>query len=512
VFRLSRKALISVHEKRGLVQLAEGLIEKGFDIVSSGGTASVLEENGFEVKRVSEITGFPEILDGRVKTLHPKIHGGILYRREMHEKEVEEHALPKIDLVAVNLYPFEEVVEEEHTLEEALENIDIGGVALLRAAAKNHESVVVITEPADYDRVLEELEDNGKISIESRKKLALKAFQRTARYDAAISDYLHGRFEKDSLPRFYHTVGEKVRDLRYGENPNQKAAFYRTKKVKESSVLKAEQHHGKQLSFNNILDLEAAMDIVKEFEEPTVAAIKHTNPTGVASKDDLAEAYKLAHDCDPMSIYGGIIGTNRPVSVDMAEEIDKIFIEAIIAPGYEDGAIDVLKNKKNIRIMELPEWVKEGKGYTTQWVTEGLLVQEKNTETVTREDFKVKSERKPDEDELKAMEFGWKVIKHVKSNSILFSREDHVIGIGAGQMSRVDAVKIANMKARSETEGAAMASDAFFPFRDAIDEAAEAGIESVIQPGGSIRDDEVIEAVNEYDMSMVFTGQRVFKH
>ncbi|MFW5907097.1 MAG: bifunctional phosphoribosylaminoimidazolecarboxamide formyltransferase/IMP cyclohydrolase [Candidatus Natronoplasma sp.] len=509
---MSRKALISVHDKREVVDFAEGLIENGFEIVSSGGTAAVLEDNGLEVQRVSEITGFPEILDGRVKTLHPKIHGGLLYQSGKHEEEVEEHALPEIDLVAVNLYPFEKVVEKEHTLEEAIENIDIGGVALLRAGAKNHERVTVVTEPEDYQRVLDELEEDGEVDLQTKIDLALKAFQKTASYDVAISQYIHERFNEGSLPQYYHVTAEKVRDLRYGENPNQKAAFYRTKKVDESSVLKAEQHHGKQLSYNNIVDLEAALDIVKDFKEPAVAAIKHTNPTGVASKEDLTEAYELAHDCDPMSIYGGIIGANRPIPVEMAEEIDKIFVEAVIAPGYEEGAIDVLKNKKNIRIMELPDWVKEGGGYTAQWVTEGLLVQEKNTETVTREDFEVKSEREPDEDELKAMEFGWKVIKHVKSNSILFSREDHVIGIGAGQMSRVDAVKIAKMKARSETKGATMASDAFFPFRDAIDKAEEAGIKSVIQPGGSIRDDEVIEAVDEHDMSMVFTGQRVFKH
>ncbi len=512
MFQLSQKALISVYEKSGVVDFAKGLVENGFEIISSGGTASVLEENGLEVQRVSEVTGFPEILDGRVKTLHPKIHGGILYRTGKHEKEAEEHALPMLDLVAVNLYPFEDVVEKEHELEEAIENIDIGGVALLRAGAKNHDRVTVVTEPQDYRPVLDELEEEKEVLLETRIKLALKAFQKTANYDAAISQYMHQRFVGGKLPEFYHVVGEKEWDLRYGENPNQKAAFYRSKRVEESSVLKATQHHGKQLSFNNILDLEAVMDMVKEFKRPTVAAVKHTNPTGVASKDDITEAYKLAHRCDPVSIYGGIVGTNRTVPVEMAEEIDKIFVEAIIAPGYEDGAIEVLKNKKNIRIMELPEWIKESKGYTCQWVTEGLLVQEKNTETTGRDDYEVQSQREPDEDELKAMEFGWKVVKHVKSNAIVFSKKDHVVGIGAGQMSRVDSVKIAHMKAKTETEGAAMASDAFFPFRDAVDEAEKAGIKSVIQPGGSIRDDEVIEAVDEYDMSMVFTGLRVFKH
>jgi len=512
VFRLSKKALISVYEKEGLVEFAEGLIDNGYDIISSGGTASVLEEAGLEVQRVSEITEFPEILDGRVKTLHPKIHGGILFRSGEHEEDIEKHALPEIDLVAVNLYPFEEVVRKEHDLEEAIENIDIGGVALLRAAAKNHERVAVVTDPEDYMWILDEIEEVGEVQLQAKIKLALKAFQKTTSYDAAIYNYLHETFYWDSLPDQFNVVGKKIRDLRYGENPDQKAAFYKTKRIEESSVLKAEQLHGKKLSYNNIRDIEGAMDIVKEFEEPAVAAIKHTNPTGVASREDLTEAYKLAHDCDPKSIYGGIIAANREVPVGMAEEIDKIFIEAVIAPGYEDEAVEVLKNKKNIRIMELPEWESREVGYTFQPVTEGLLVQEKNVDTATKEDFKIKSDREPDEDELKAMEFGWKVVKHIKSNAILFTKSDHTVGVGAGQMSRVDAVKIARMKAKLDTEGATMASDAFFPFRDGIDEAAEAGIRSVVQPGGSIRDDEVIEAVDEHGMSMAFTGQRVFKH
>ncbi|MEF8873546.1 MAG: bifunctional phosphoribosylaminoimidazolecarboxamide formyltransferase/IMP cyclohydrolase [Candidatus Thermoplasmatota archaeon] len=513
MFRLSRKALISVNEKSGVVSFAEGLIENGFDIVSSGGTAAVLEENGLKVQRVSEITGFPEILDGRVKTLHPKIHGGILYQTGKHEEDIEEHALPQLDVVVVNLYPFENVIQGEHDLEEAIENIDIGGVALLRAAAKNHERVTVVTEKEDYDLVLKELETNdGEISEEVRKDLALKAFQRTARYDAVISDYLQSEFKTEKFAENNHVFGEKVKDLRYGENPNQDAAFYRTERTQESSVLKAEKLHGKALSYNNIRDIEAAMDMVKEFEKPAVAAIKHTNPTGVATKEDLAEAYQLAYECDPQSIYGSIIGANRPITVEMAEKMDEIFVEASIAPGYEEGAIDVLKNSKNIRIMELPEWNPEREGFEFAKIAEGLLVQDRNKNKVKKEDMEVKSEREPTDEELDAMEFAWKVIKHVKSNSIIFTREDHTVGIGAGQMSRVDAVKIAKMKSRSDTQGCTMASDAFFPFRDGIDEAAEAGIESVIQPGGSIRDDEVIEAVDEHGMSMVFTGQRVFKH
>ncbi|MEF8832333.1 MAG: bifunctional phosphoribosylaminoimidazolecarboxamide formyltransferase/IMP cyclohydrolase [Candidatus Thermoplasmatota archaeon] len=510
---MPQKALLSVSDKTGIVEFAKGLRKHGFEIISSGGTASVLKEAGLEVTEVSEVTDFPEILDGRVKTLHPKIHGGILYQKGKHEEDIEEHALPQLDLVVVNLYPFENVIQEDHNVEEAIENIDIGGVALLRAAAKNHERVAVVTDEKDYDVILKEVDSkDGDISEKTRKELALKAFQRTSRYDSVISDYLQKEFKMEKFPETYNISGKKVKDLRYGENPNQDAAFYRTEYTQESSVLKAEKLHGKSLSYNNIRDLEASLEIVKEFEKPAVAAIKHTNPTGVATKDDLAEAYQLAYECDPQSIYGSIISANRPITVEMAEKMDEIFVEASIAPGYEEGAIDVLKNSKNIRIMELPEWNSQREGVEFAKIAEGLLVQDRNRNKVSKEEMEVKSKRQPTDKELEAMEFAWKVIKHVKSNSIIFTRKDHTVGIGAGQMSRVDAVKIAKMKSRSDTQGCTMASDAFFPFRDGIDEAAEAGIESVIQPGGSIRDDEVIEAVNEHGMSMVFTGQRVFKH
>lgn len=512
VLHLPRKALLSVSDKTGIVELAEGLIENGFDIISSGGTASVIRDAGLDVTEVSEITGFPEILGGRVKTLHPKIHGGLLFQIGKHENDIEEHALPQIDLIAVNLYPFQKVTSGEHEIEEAVEQIDIGGVALLRAAAKNHERVTVVSNTDRYDDILEELDEKGEISEKTRKELMVEAFSHTAEYDTAIHNYFQEKHVGKDLPDNLHIYGKKVQDLRYGENPIQKAAFYRTEKTDESSVLKAKKYHGKSLSYNNILDLEAALDILKEFDEPAVVAIKHTNPTGVAIKEDLAEAYRSAYECDPTSIYGGIVGANRPITVEMAKEMNKIFIEACIAPGYEEGAIDVLKNKKNIRIMELPDWNPRQEGHIYTKVGEGLLVQDRNKQKLKREDLAVKSKRQPTEDELEAMEFAWKVVKHVKSNSIVFTRKDHTVGIGAGQMSRVDAVKIADMKSRSDTEGCTLASDAFFPFRDAIDEAAKAGIRSVIQPGGSIRDNEVIEAVDEHDMSMVFTGQRVFKH
>jgi len=509
---LPRKALLSVSDKTKIVELAEGLIENGFDIISSGGTASVIRDAGLDVTEVSDITGFPEILGGRVKTLHPKIHGGLLFQIGKHEKDIEEHALPQIDLIAVNLYPFQKVTAGEHEIEEAVEQIDIGGVALLRAAAKNHERVTVVSNTDRYDDILKELDKDGEISEKTRKELAVEAFSHTAQYDTAIHNYFQEKYIGKELPDNLHLYGQKVQDLRYGENPNQKAAFYRSEITDESSILKAEKLHGKALSYNNIRDLEASLDIVKEFEKPAVTAIKHTNPTGVATRENIAEAYQLAHDCDPQSIYGSIIAANRAISKDMAEKMDEIFVEACIAPGYEDGAVDVLKNSKNIRIMKLPEWNPEKIGLEYSKTAEGLLVQDRNTHKVKREELEVKSKRDPTDDELDAMEFAWKVVKHVKSNAIIFTRKDHTVGIGAGQMSRVDAVKIAKMKARSDTEGCTMASDAFFPFRDGIDEAAEAGITSVIQPGGSIRDDEVIEAVDEYDISMVFTGERVFKH
>jgi len=509
---LSRKALLSVYDKSGLVEFAKGLTENGFDLISSGGTGRLLSENGLNVQKVEDLTGQPEMLDGRVKTLHPKVHGGILYRRGSDEEDVEKYSLPKIDLVAVSLYPFQDIIDRAHDLSEAVELIDIGGVTLLRAAAKNHEDVAAVCDPSRYKDIINELEENGEISKETKRELAVETFQHTSEYEASIYNYFQKEFIGEALPETYHIYGKKVQTLRYGENPNQKAVFYHTENTLESSILKAEKLHGKSLSYNNIRDLEASLDIVKEFQEPAVVAIKHTNPTGVATRKDIAEAYQIAYECDPKSIYGSIVAANRPISKKMAEKMDEIFVEACIAPGYGEGAVDVLKNSKNIRIMELPDWNPKVEGVEFSKVAEGLLVQDRNKYKIKREDLEVKSQRKPTKDELDAMEFAWKVVKHVKSNAIIFTKKDHTVGIGAGQMSRVDAVKLAEMKSVLETKGCTMASDAFFPFRDGIDKAAEAGIESVIQPGGSIRDDEVIEAVDEYDMSMTFTGQRVFKH
>ncbi|MFO8109266.1 MAG: bifunctional phosphoribosylaminoimidazolecarboxamide formyltransferase/IMP cyclohydrolase [Thermoplasmata archaeon] len=509
---MSKKALLSVYDKTGIVAFAKKLDDMGFELLSSGGTSAALEDAGMSVTKVEEVTGFPEMLNGRVKTLHPMIHGGILYEMGKHEKEVEAHGLPDIDLVAVNLYPFKDVVGKEHTLEDAVEKIDIGGVALIRAAAKNHERVVVVVSPSDYDRVVEDMEEHGEVTEGTKKLLAVEAFQHTADYDTAIYDYFQKRYVGEDFPQWYTAVGEKVQDLRYGENPNQKAAFYHTETTSESSVLKANKLHGKKLSYNNILDLDSALDMVKDFDEPTVAAVKHTNPSGIASGEDLKEAYVKAHACDPISIFGGVVAANRPIPRDMAEEMNKIFLEGVIAPGYLDGAEEVLMKKKNIRVMELETWEPEPQGVVYAKVAEGLLVQDRNFKRLNIDDVEVVSERDPTEEEMKAMEFAWKVVKHVKSNAIVFTREDHTVGIGAGQMSRVDSVKIAQMKAQSDTSGCVMASDAFFPFRDGVDAAYEAGITAVIQPGGSIRDQQVIDAINEHDMSMVFTGYRVFKH
>ena len=509
---MSKKALLSVYDKTGIIDLANGLMESGFQLITSGGTASVLKESGIPVDPVETITGSPEMLGGRVKTLHPFIHGGILYRKEEDQGDVREYGLPGIDLVAVNLYPFKEVVREEHTLQEAIEKIDIGGVALIRAAAKNHERVTVAVSPSDYPDILRELKEHGEVTDETRKRLAVQGFQHTADYDTSIYHYFQNRYLGELFTSKYHIIGEKMQDLRYGENPNQRAAFYRTEHTSESSILKAKKLHGKELSYNNILDMDAALDMVKDFREPTVVGVKHNNPCGIASGEDLREAYMKAYECDPVSIFGGVVAANRPIPEDMAQEMNKIFLEGVIAPGYLDGAREILMNKKNIRIMELKDWNPEPQGVSFAKVAEGLLVQERNFKTLNMDEVEVKSEREPTDEEKRAMEFAWKVVKHVKSNAIVFARSDRSVGIGAGQTSRVDSVKIAHMKSRSDTKGCAMASDAFFPFRDGVDAAAEAGITAIIQPGGSIRDQEVIDAVNEYGMSMVFTGYRVFRH
>ncbi|HUK57365.1 MAG TPA: bifunctional phosphoribosylaminoimidazolecarboxamide formyltransferase/IMP cyclohydrolase [Nitrospiria bacterium] len=519
-----QRALISVSNKEGVVELAKGLTAMGVEILSTGGTSKALKEAGIPVKDVADFTGFPEMLDGRVKTLHPKIHGGLLARRDdpTHLAQMKQQGLEPIDLVAVNLYPFEATVAKPDVrFEEAIENIDIGGPAMLRSSAKNFEHVTVIVDPRDYPRVLEELRSNkGTVSRETRLGLARKVFNHTARYDSVISAYLENRVKEADRVRFpgvFTLQVEKVEDLRYGENPHQQAAFYREFHLAEPSISTAKQLHGKAMSFNNFLDANAGLELAKEFDRTAAVIIKHNNPCGVATGETLLEAYTLARTTDPISAFGGVIAFNRPVDVETAEEIAKMFVEIVIAPGFERGALDVFKKKKDLRLLDVgPDlnatWERRG-GMDMKRVVGGLILQDRDLGRIDDpRKLKVVTKRKPTEEEYDAMAFAWIVCKHVKSNAIVYAKPGRTIGIGAGQMSRVDSVKIAIMKAQSSLSGAVMASDAFFPFRDGLDEAAKAGIRAVIQPGGSIKDEEVIRAADEHDMAMVMTGMRHFRH
>lgn len=516
-----RRAIVSVSDKSGVVSFAKGLAQMGVEILSTGGTAKALRENGVSVMDISHYTGFPEMMEGRVKTLHPKVHGGLLGQRSKpdHVQKMKEHGILPIDLVAVNLYPFEATIaKEDCSLEEAIENIDIGGPTMLRSAAKNYPDVTVVVDPNDYDSVLSELKGNGEISIETNFRLAKKVFQHTARYDGAISNYL-GQIENGKkffeFPETFTFQVKKAQGLRYGENPHQRAAFYREYLLTEPSVSNAVQLQGKELSFNNILDIDSAYETVKEFDEAATVIIKHNNPCGAAiSSLGLADAYRKARDCDPVSAFGGVVGFNRLVDKETAREMVQIFLEAIIAPGFDPEALEILKAKKDLRILQTPPLtvLSYKGGFDLRKVVGGLLIQDRDLGKVTVDQWKVVTKRKPTEEERKAMAFGWKVAKHIKSNAIVLVREDRTIGIGAGQMSRVDSTRLAVMKAQTTTKGTVLASDAMFPFRDGVDTGAEAGASAIIQPGGSIRDDEVIAAADEYDIAMVFTGMRHFKH
>ncbi len=516
-----KRAIISVSDKSGVVPFAKELAKMGVEILSTGGTAKTLREQGLPVKDISEYTGFPEMLDGRVKTLHPKVHGGLLGQRSKkeHVEKMKEHAILPIDLVAVNLYPFEATVaKEDCTLEEAIENIDIGGPTMIRSAAKNYPDVTVLVDPKDYEGVLSELKEKGEVSLETNFRLAKKVFQHTARYDGAISNYLgqiEGGKKTDRFPETFTFQVKRAQDLRYGENPHQKAAFYHEYLTFEPSVSNAVQIHGKELSYNNILDTDSAFETVKEFEQAATVIIKHNNPCGVAiSAKGLADAYRKARDCDPVSAFGGVVGFNRAVDEETAKEMAQIFLEVIIAPGYDPKALEILRSKKDLRILQAPpltpSYMKGGLDFRK--VVGGLLIQDRDLGVVPMEHWKVVTKRKPTEEELRGMAFGWKVAKHVKSNAIVLVREDRTIGIGAGQMSRVDSTRLAVMKAQSSTKGTVLASDAMFPFRDGVDTGAEAGAVAIIQPGGSIRDDEVIAAADEHNIAMVFTGMRHFRH
>ncbi len=519
--RKLERALISVHDKSGVAEFAAGLVELGVEILSTGGTASLLRTNGVAVRDVADFTGFPEMLDGRVKTLHPKVHGGILAIRSNrdHQKQAQEHGLEYIDLVAVNLYPFEETAAKSGAgLAQLIENIDIGGPSMIRSAAKNFEDVAVLADPADYPVVLEEArQSGGMISRETRARLARKAFALTAAYDAAISMELQKRAQ-GGFPDHLHLSFSKAADLRYGENPHQKAALYLDPAAAGHGLAAARQIQGKELSFNNLVDLEAAWELAGEFPEPVTAIIKHTNPCGVAIGSTLAESYHRALAVDPVSAFGSVIAFNRKVDRETAEELARLFVEAAAAPGYDPAALEKLASRKNLRLMELtdpPHPAAPGLGWQLKTISGGLLVQTADAQTVNDRDWTCVTTRQPTDVERRALVFAWRVVKHVKSNGIVYARDGAIVGVGAGQMSRVDAVRLGGVKARDlnhDLEGTVLASDAFFPFPDGIEEAAKAGSTAVAQPGGSIRDSEVIEAANRLGLTMLFTGVRHFKH
>lgn len=518
----SRWALISVSDKRGIDVLARGLVDAGYGILSTGGSARVLREAGIAVRDVSEHTGFPEMMRGRVKTLHPTVHGGILARRGTDDTAMAEHGIEPIDIVVVNLYPFEQTIaRRDCSLAEAIENIDIGGPAMLRAAAKNHSHVAVICQPDDYELVLTELAANGRVGEATRYRLATRAFAHTAHYDQAISTFLAARdsSEDSAFPEQLDVRVTRRQLLRYGENPHQRAAFYVDAKPAPGTLAVAAQRQGKELSYNNIADTDAALDCVRSFREPACCIVKHANPCGVAEARDLATAYELAFTTDPTSAFGGIIAFNRTLEAPLAARIiERQFVEVIIAPAVAPDALDVLGAKQNVRVLECGEWpVEPLRQLEYKRVMGGLLVQDRDVsaQTFSPGALRTVTRRAPDTDELRDLVFAWRVAACVKSNAIVFARDRRTIGIGAGQMSRVYSARIAAIKAADEgleVPGSVMASDAFFPFRDTIDQAAEAGIRAVIQPGGSMRDEEVIAAANEHDMAMVFTGERHFRH
>ncbi len=512
-----RRALISVSDKTGVVDFARVLADKGVQILSTGGTAKALRDAGVAVTDVSDYTGFPEIMEGRVKTLHPKVHGGLLGRRDVpeHMAAMEQHGIEPIDLVAVNLYPFEATIAKDNcSYADAIENIDIGGPTMLRSAAKNHNDVTVIVDPEDYDAVLSELAESDAVSVATNRRLARKVFEHTAHYDAVISAYLASQQEDgDKFPKVLSLTYDKVQSLRYGENPHQQGAFYRDPIQTEPCVGSARQLHGKEMSFNNFLDANSALELAKEFDNTTAAIVKHNNPCGVASGDSLVEAYRKARDTDPVSAFGGVLAFNRPVDLDTAKEIASTFVEVVIAPSYSPEALSVLTEKKNVRLLETGELTRLAGGMDLKRVVGGVIYQDRDLGHVADiRSLEVVTSRQPTDEEYASLAFAWKVCKHVKSNAIVYARGEHAVGVGAGQMSRVDSAKIAVIKANFPLEGTAMASDAFFPFRDGIDAAAEVGVSAVIQPGGSVRDEEVIQAANEHGMAMLFTGMRHFRH
>ncbi len=513
-----KRALISVSDKTGVVEMAKGLEALGAEILSTGGTAKALRDAGVKVLDVAAYTGSPEILDGRVKTLHPKIHGGLLGRRSLpaHVDQMKQHDIGPIDAVVVNLYPFEATISKPHCpFEEAIENIDIGGPSMLRSAAKNHEDVLVVVDPADYSRVLSAVKDNVVTSV-LRRELAMKVFQHTARYDSLIAGYLEKQHAGGEVkfPKVLSLQYELAETLRYGENPHQQGAFYRELHSHEPSVSRGKILHGKAMSYNNFLDANSALELAKEYEETAVAIIKHNNPCGVALGGAPVEAYVKARETDPVSAFGGVIAFNRTVDLAAAKEITSTFVEVVIAPGFAEDALAELKRKKDLRLLDVGPLAKvKQEGYDLKKLVGGLIVQDRDLGVLgDLRALPVPTVRKPTDEEYRACAFAWKVCKHVKSNAIIYAKPGQTVGIGAGQMSRVDSVKLAAMKAQMPVKGCVMASDAFFPFRDGLDAAAQAGITAVIQPGGSIRDAEVVKAADEHGLAMIMTGMRHFRH
>lgn len=514
---MRKRALISVSDKTGIIEFAKALSELGVELISTGGTELTLRNAGIQVKNISEVTGFPECLDGRVKTLHPAVHGGILAIRSdaSHMSQIEALNIETIDFVIINLYPFKAtVLNPEATFEEAIENIDIGGPTMLRSAAKNHKDVVVVIDPSDYSRIIESLRNNNGVDYEMKYDLALKVFQHTAHYDAMIASYLVKKGNKNPFSDTLTVTYEKVNDLRYGENPHQEAAFYKEVFSTEGTLAEAVQLHGKEMSYNNINDANGAIALIKELsEKPSVVAVKHSSPCGVGTGYDILHAYTKAFDCDPTSIFGGIVAANRKIDIKTAEKMNETFLEIIIAPDYDADALEILKQKKNLRVLKLENISVQTKRdqYDMKKVLGGLLIQEVDSDLIDGT-HKVVTERIPTKKEVEELMFAWKVVKHAKSNGIVISRDGQTLGLGQGQVSRVWATENAIRQSNFPTKGAVLASDAFFPFADAIKSAAEAGVSAIIQPGGSVRDQEVIDEANKYGIAMVFTGMRHFKH
>ncbi|PKG25149.1 bifunctional phosphoribosylaminoimidazolecarboxamide formyltransferase/IMP cyclohydrolase [Niallia nealsonii] len=511
---MKKRALISVSDKTGITDFAKELHELGYELISTGGTKKAIQDSGIPVLSVSDVTGFPEILEGRVKTLNPYIHGGLLakFDEPSHQEQLNEHKIDPIQIVCVNLYPFQETIAKpDVTVEDAIENIDIGGPTMLRASAKNHQYVTVVVDPSDYATVVKELKSKDEVTFDTRRRLAAKVFRHTASYDAMIAQYMT-ELTEESTPEKLTVTYELAQSLRYGENPHQKAAFYRRPLGSAFSIANAKQLHGKELSYNNINDADAAIQIVKEFKEPAAVAIKHSNPCGVGTGSDIFTAFSKAFAADPVSIFGGIIALNREVDAETAKKLHEIFLEIIIAPSFSEEALTILKGKKNLRLLTIPFDALNTKEMKFTSIEGGLLTQDFDCYTLDDATISIPTEKKPTDEEWEALKFGWKIVKHVKSNAIVVNDKDMTLGIGAGQMNRVGAAKIALEQAGEKSVGAVLASDAFFPMDDTVEAAAKAGITAIIQTGGSIRDEDSIKKANEYGIAMVLTGVRHFKH